>query len=85
MCTQWSVGSYSLQPSGLWPSRLLCPWNFCHGNLSWELQSEKSLKRKPLGFIIFFKENHTDIKKGKDSDSRAGHYDSNSPITIKIM
>ena len=28
MCVSYSVTSDSLQPHGLWPARLLCPWDF---------------------------------------------------------
>ena len=33
-----SVASDSLQPHGLWPARLLCPWNFPDKNTEVSLQ-----------------------------------------------
>ena len=35
MCVSLSVVSDTLQPHGLWPARLLCPWNFPGKNLEW--------------------------------------------------
>lgn len=58
-------------------------------NTSWKpeqgITKWKEYETKNFQCIIFFKENYADIKKGKDSDYRTGHYDSNSPVTTKIM
>lgn len=51
----------------------------------WGITKWKEYETKHFHCIIFFKENYADIKKGKDSDYRTGHYDSNSPVTTKIM
>ena len=28
VCVTWTVVSHSWQPPGLWPTRIICPWNF---------------------------------------------------------
>ena len=35
VCVSLSIVSDTLQPHGLWPARLLCPWNFPGKNLEW--------------------------------------------------